>query len=180
MRNNPSKHSGPNADRMPVEQVSWEDCQEFVRRINAKTPGGGFRLPTEAEWEYATRAAGDNQALAAIAWYRDSVPQPTAGYRQLDSYSTREVGLCKPNRWGFYDMLGNVWEWSSSAERPYPFDAKDGREGDAASEQHVVRGGGFADGAETLDPAVRHGEKSTRRYRWNGLRLARSIPGGVQ
>jgi formylglycine-generating enzyme required for sulfatase activity len=172
--------------QMPVEQVSWDDCQEFMRRLNVKTPGGGFRLPTEAEWEYAARAGSSSvpsrQELMQSAWYRENAASAAAGrqYLDLDAYAPRRTGAGQPNLWGFHDMLGNVWEWCSSALRPYPFDPHDGREALAGRDLRVVRGGGFADAAETFDPAVRHGESPGRRYRWNGLRLARSLRNGDQ
>ena len=183
MGTNPSKSAGrPGAESLPVEQVSWKDCQEFVRRLNAKVPGGGFRLPTEAEWEYAARAgssgAPSSEELKRRAWFRENSASPKARgqYQEIDAYAPRATGLGQPNAWGFHDMLGNVWEWCSSALRPYPFDARDGRESLSEAGLRVVRGGGFADAAETLDPAVRHGERSDGHYRWNGLRLARSVP----
>jgi len=86
------------------------------------------------------------------------------------------VGTKQPNRWGLYDMQGNVSEWCSTLYRPYLYDPKDGRESLTEPGLRVLRGGGFADAAESLDPAARHAERPQRRYRWNGLRLARSVP----
>jgi formylglycine-generating enzyme required for sulfatase activity len=97
MGNNPSDFVGPNR---PVEQVSWNDAQEFLKKLNAKEKGGRYRLPTEAEWEYAARAGdtGKPTNLDAVAWWPpDRVTHP--------------VGQKEPNGWGLYDMLGNVWEW---------------------------------------------------------------------
>ena len=104
MGTNPSNFT--EADR-PVEQVSWDDCQEFIKRLNA-VGKGTFRLPTEAEWEYACRAGssgifcfGDDESqLGDYAWY------------SVNSGSqTQPVGKKKPNAWGLHDMHGNVWEW---------------------------------------------------------------------
>jgi iron(II)-dependent oxidoreductase len=75
-----------------------------------------------------------------------------------------------------YDMLGNVCEWCSSLHRPYPFDAADGRESPDGSGLRILRGGGFADPLDLLNPALRHAERPNRRLRWNGLRLARDVP----
>ena len=83
------------------------------------------------------------------------------------------MGRKEPNRWGFFDMHGNVWEWTSSLFRPYVYDSSDGREALADTGKRVLRGGGFADPSFLLDPALRHPERPGRRYRWNGLRLAR-------
>jgi len=88
----------------PVEQVSWNDCQEFIKKLNAKYPGRGFRLPTEAEWEYACRAGTTGARygeLDAIAWWGDDT----------ETGSTHPVGQKVANAWGLHDMLGNVWEW---------------------------------------------------------------------
>ena len=186
MGTNPSVHQGgafPSVGRMPVEQVSWNDAQALVKKLNELVPGGGFRLPTEAEWEYAARAgsSGAFQAkeLDRSAWYRDnSARGPATGdaFRTVDAYAPRPVGSKEPNKWGFYDMQGNVWEWCSSLLRPYVFDAGDGRESPTAAGLRVLRGGSYADSAESLDPALRHGERPDHRFLWNGLRLARSIP----
>lgn len=180
MGTNPSLHQG---DDLPVEGVSWLGCQALLRKLNERIPGGGFRLPTEAEWEYACRA-GSNQPLAPtellrFAWFREnSVRQSGTPHSLLDidAFAPRPVGMKEPNPWGLFDMYGNVWEWCSSLLRPYPYDAADGRESLTAQGLRVLRGGGFADSAETLDPALRHGERPEREYRWNGLRLARSVP----
>ncbi|MBN1455691.1 MAG: formylglycine-generating enzyme family protein [Methanomicrobia archaeon] len=106
MGSDPSFFAGD--DNLPVEMVSWEDAQEFIREVNVKEGTDTYRLPSEAEWEYACRAGtttrysfGDSDAqLGEYAWYAD-----TAGNE------THPVGEKKPNPWGFYDMHGNVWEW---------------------------------------------------------------------
>lgn len=196
MGTNPSAHQGrefPAADRMPVEQVSWNDCQEFLRRLNQRVPGGGFRLPSEAEWEYAccagspanaaqegpeggTPKAGDTSARA---WIRDNSireGKTTGPFLNVDAYAPRPVGTKRPNAWGLCDMQGNVWEWCSSLWRPYPYEPADGRESLAEPGLRILRGGGFADSADFLDPRLRHAERPQRRLRWNGLRLARTVP----
>jgi formylglycine-generating enzyme required for sulfatase activity len=157
---NPSAHQGafPNAGSLPVEQVSWEDSQAFIRKLNQTIPGGSFRLPTEAEWEFAART-GESQSQGAAG-----------------GQSPRPAGRGGPNRLGLYDMLGNVWEWCSSLSRPYPFDATDGRESPNSAGLRILRGGGFADPFDLHDPALRHAERPDRRFRWNGLRLARDVP----
>lgn len=169
MGGNPSAHQGkdfPDADRMPVERISWEDAQALLGKLNQRVFPGGFRLPTEAEWEFAARAgeppSGD--ALARVAWF---APQALAPH---------PAGTKQPNKLGLFDMQGNVWEWCSSLYAPYPYDASDGRESLSAAGLRVLRGGGFADTAGLLDPGMRHGERPQRRLRWNGLRLARSVP----
>lgn len=155
-----SAHQGtnsPHTGRWPVEQVSWEDAQALARTLNDRVAGGGFRLPTEAEWEYAARAGGESDEAFGLA-----APRPV------------EQG--KPNRLGLFDLAGNVREWCSSRFAPYPYSASDGRESAAVSGLRVLRGGAFIEPAAWYDPAARHGERPNRRLISNGLRLARSIP----
>jgi formylglycine-generating enzyme required for sulfatase activity len=173
LNENPSVYKG---DILPVHNISWQDARKAIEQLNARTPGAGFRLPTEAEWEYAARGSG--QVLADIAWYRDNAATAGAkdGFRESDAYAPRPVATRQPNRWGLYDLLGNVGEWCSSLLRPYPYDAADGRESLGDAGLRAIRGGAFADSAASLDPALRHSERPTRRLPWNGMRVARSVP----
>jgi formylglycine-generating enzyme required for sulfatase activity len=160
--------SSADADRLPVDHVSWEDAQAFVSKLNQRVAGGGFRLPTEAEWEYAARAGGpaDASTLERVAWFN----------APAQASAPRPVGSLQPDKLGLFDMQGNVWEWCSSLYMPYPYDSADGRESLSAAGLRVLRGGGFADTADLLDPAARHAERPQRRLRSNGLRIARSVP----
>jgi formylglycine-generating enzyme required for sulfatase activity len=137
-----------------------------VRKLNEVVPAGGFRLPTEAEWEFAAKAGGAplDGNLPAVAWF-DAPEQ---------SFAPRPVGSKAPGKFGLHDMLGNVWEWCTDQYSPYP--GADGGEVAADSNLRVLRGGGFADSADLLNPAMRHGSLRDRRLRWNGLRIARSVP----
>jgi len=171
MGNNPShfKNAGPDA---PVESVSWNDCQEFIKKLNARIPGGGFRLPTEAEWEYACRAGsttalyngpirilGKNNApaLDPIAWYGgnsgveyagawDSSDRPEKQYDHKRA-GTHPVGRKAPNAWGLYDMLGNVWEWCSDWYGEYPSGPVTDPTGPRSGSLRVRRGGSWYDSA---------------------------------
>jgi formylglycine-generating enzyme required for sulfatase activity len=104
---------------LPVESVSWEDCQVFLKKLAEfeGLPEGSFRLPTEEEWEYSCRAGATDgpyakrvsqEELDEVAWF----------YENSDN-KTHPVGLKKPNNWGLYDMLGNVWEWCDDWYEPY-------------------------------------------------------------
>ena len=155
------------SDSLPAQRISWQDAQSFLLKFNEALPGAGFRLPTEEEWECAARA----NASAAGA------PPEDAVYSAAAVLSTpRSAGTGKPGKLGLYDMLGNVWEWCSSLALPYPYDPSDGREQLAAPGPRVLRGGGFGDTADLLDPALRHTERPDRRLRSNGFRIARSVP----
>ena len=108
MEDNPSRFK---SDSLPVEMVSWNDCQNFIKKLNQLDPGKNYRLPSEAEWEYACRAgtttkyySGNNESdLARVGWY---------GYNEGNSNNrTHPVGQKEANSWGLYDMHGNVYEW---------------------------------------------------------------------
>lgn len=194
MGTNPSPYQGTKfseEDRMPVTQVSWDDCQALLHKISTRSPGGGFRLPSEAEWEYAARAGSTEPLTAAdvlrYAWVEENseppnLPPPVrTGLYLIGAGTTavpHPVGTKEPNDWGFYDMLGNVSQWCSSLYEPYPYNALDGRESPAGNGVRVVRGANFADNVENADPAQRHGDRPDHRLRWTGVRLAFSPPGG--
>jgi formylglycine-generating enzyme required for sulfatase activity len=120
----------------PVESVTWVEVQEFITTLNEKYPGKGYRLPTEAEWEFAARA-GDSKPrygnIDAIAWYKDNSRD-----------STHPVGQKRPNAWGLYNMFGNVWEFCSDVYAPYPRNAvTDPTGGPSSGSQRVFRGGSY-------------------------------------
>jgi formylglycine-generating enzyme required for sulfatase activity len=134
---NPSSWRGQRD--LPVEQVSWEDVQEFLRRLNAEEGGTRYRLPTEAEWEYAARAgtttaysfSSDVSRLDEYAWYGGNA-----------AHTSHPVGQLKPNAWGLHDMHGNVWEWVHDWYETYPIGAVTDPQGPAAGINRVFRGGG--------------------------------------
>ena len=195
---NPSVHQAKDsekAEQMPVEKISWNDAQEFLNQLNKRVKGGGFRLPSEAEWEYACRAGGRTSPklkssnassqsanrLTDYAWMRDNslLPGTPAGHYNIviTAFAPRPIGTKLANAWGFYDMQGNVSEWCSTQWRPYLYDHTDGRESPTRTGLRIVRGGSYADSADSLNPALRHAARPHRRFRWTGIRLARSVPG---
>ena len=139
MGNNPSHFKG---DDLPVESVSWEECQEFIQKLNAKT-GKKFRLPTEAEWEFAARGgkqshgyeyAGGN-TIDDVAWYFNNCGSLT----QSKDPRTHSVKSKQANELGLYDMTGNVWEWCSDS---YQYKEKTANI-DAGTASKVVKGGSW-------------------------------------
>lgn len=131
MGRNPSSFKG--AD-LPVDSVSWPDAEEFCRKLS-KATGREYRLPTEAEWEYAARSGTKGSypgQLERLAWY-----DANAGNH------THPVGQREPNQFGLYDMNGNVWEWCQSKYAPYPYRADDGREDLQGNDTRVMRGGSW-------------------------------------
>jgi len=132
MGDNPSlkKSAGPDA---PVEQMSWLDVQSFLAKANAMQSRWTLRLPTEAEWEYAARAGTTGEAygpLDQIAWYADN-----------SGGTTHPVGQKKPNAFGLYDMLGNVWQWCADWSVPYSSEPATDPQGPSSGERHPTRGG---------------------------------------
>jgi formylglycine-generating enzyme len=144
MDNNPSLFQGGDADSHPVETVTWNDAQAFIRKLNALEKTTAYRLPSEFEWEYAARAGGE----ADLPW-TEIREQAIAGYNAYTT--THRVGEKKPNRWGLYDMLGNVWEWVNDVynEKIFadPTPPETGRE-------HVLKGGGFVADVKNAIPAT--------------------------
>jgi len=155
MGNNPSYFSNC-GDTCPVEKVSWNDAQEFIKKLNAKT-GKQYRLPTETEWEYAcyggskTEYCGGNN-LDAVAWYNKN-----------SNNKTHPAGQKQANGYGLYDMSGNVWEWTN--------DCHSGN-----CEERVVRGGSWSLYPKVARAASRSRIVSTGRNFNFGFRLARTLP----
>lgn len=135
MGSNPSNFKG--ADR-PVESVSWSDVQAFLQKLNARNDGYRYRLPTEAEWEYAARAGITSiypGPLDQIAWYDQNSGQ-----------ETHPVGLKQPNAWGLYDMLGNVREWVQdwNSARYYQVSPEIDPPGPGSGASRLLRGGSWS------------------------------------
>ena len=134
--NNPSRFKGGN---LPVENVNWDDSQEFIKRLNALT-GKKWRLPTEAEWEYAAR--GGSQSRGYKYSGSDDI-EDVAWYDANSANMTHPVGTKKANELGIYDMSGNVWEWIHDWNGSYIGNAQTNPNGPASGMFRVVRGGSW-------------------------------------
>lgn len=166
MGSNPSKFKGA---KKPVETVSWNDCQTFIGKLNNLT-GKQFRLPTEAEWEYAARGGQKSQgykysgsnSLGDVAWY----------YNNSGS-TTHDVATKRPNELGLYDMSGNVWEWCSDWYGNYGSNAQTNPQGPQSGQDRVIRGGGWGDSAGCRSSFRGNVDPGRREYDL-GLRLVLS------
>ena len=193
MGNNPSHFKG---DDLPVEQVSWNDVQEFIKNLNKKENTNKYRLPSEAEWEYAARAGtksryffgDDDSELGEYAWYAEnSGSRPPKkgdyfGYDQKDwtenkwNGKTHPVGQKKPNKWGLYDMHGNVWEWVQDVYHDnYKGAPDDGSAWEGDGSDRVARGGGWYGSARNCRSANRNGGDPGDRRGVLGFRLLRDL-----
>ena len=164
MGKNPSEIKGA---KLPVTDVSWEDCQEFIKKLNKKTDGG-YRLPTESEWEYACRA-GTTTAYS----FGDKITPKDANYEDSKIAKPVPVGCYKPNTFGLYDMHGTVWEWCEDWHGKYPFAVTDPK-GAATGERRVLRGGSFYFFELGARSSTRSYYKPSNRLNDLGFRLART------
>ena len=167
MGNNPSEVKEA---RLPVTDVSWENCQEFVKKLNEKT-NGGYRFPTEAEWEYACRA-GTTTAYSV----GDNITPNDANYRDSHIFEPVEVGGYEPNAFGLYDMHGNVWEWCEDWYGDYPAGSVTDPKGPSTGESRVLRGGSFFINESLARSSIRNLITPSIRYDFDyGFRLARTV-----
>jgi formylglycine-generating enzyme required for sulfatase activity len=154
---------------LPVEKVSWDDCQEFVRKLNAKAGGGRFRLPTEAEWEYACRAGTTGPyagTLDDMGWFDKN-----------SGNTTHTAGQKRANAWGLFDMHGNVLEWCQDWYGVYPSGSVTDPTGSGSGVRRVSRGGGCFGDAGGCRSAFRCWNSPGFRDIILGLRLARDADG---
>ena len=162
MGNNPSYFKG---DDLPVEQVSWDDVQDFIRKLNNLQNDYEYRLPTEAEWEYAARSGttGDYAGnLDSMAWYSNN-----------SGSKTHEVGQKQPNAFGLYDMHGNVWEWRADWYGEYASGAVTNPTGAAIGSIRVYRGSSWLHDAVSLRSAFRNSYSPSYRLFNLGFRVVR-------
>ena len=167
MGDNPSHFKGKN---LPVENVSWDDCQKFIMKLNELT-GKKYRLPTEAEWEYAARGGSNSMhykysggnSLEYVSWYF---------HNSMDK--THTVGMMKPNELGLYDMSGNVWEWCQDWYGSYDKKTAYYPTGPIKAYNKVFRGGGYDNGETYCRCSYRNGTAPQNKFKNLGLRLAHS------
>ncbi len=167
---NPSARQG---DTLPVDSINWDEAKAYIDKLR-ELSGKDYRLPTEAEWEYAARAGSDKTFPAGVnlsslddfAWHRNNAHE-----------RSHPVGTRKPNAFGLYDMLGNVWERTEDCWTPHYEDApaNGAARMDGDCDLRVVRGGSWVNWPRFLRPAYRFRYNTTSRYEFVGLRVARSL-----
>ena len=168
MGNTPSHFKHLYSNGGPVEQVSWNDVQEFIRKLNSMEGEDRYRLPTEAQWEYATRAGttamfnsgNSEEDLSRSGWYSGN-----------STKETHPVSQKTPNAWGLYDMHGNVWEWVQDCKADYPVDNATESERSSSGSLHVIRGGSWFSYAKDCRSACRDYKDPGDRDNRLGFRL---------
>ncbi|MDR0841822.1 MAG: formylglycine-generating enzyme family protein [Acidobacteriota bacterium] len=167
MGSNPSRFKG---DNLPVEQVSWNDAQEFIRKLSTMT-GKNYRLPTEAEWEYAARGGSQSRgfkysgsnSIGDVAWYYGN-----------SGNKTHPVGTKRANELGIYDMTGNVWEWANDWKGGYSSGSQTNPVGPSSGSLRVNRGGSWYYDARFARVSSRYEYEPGFRIDILGFRLASS------
>jgi formylglycine-generating enzyme required for sulfatase activity len=179
MGNNPS-YFNECGDECPVENVSWDDCQAFISQLNLREGTTKYRLPTEAEWEYACRSETTtpfdtgNCLSSNQANYDGNYPYtdcPLGTFRN----ETVPVKSFSPNAWGIYDIHGNVWEWCQDWYGIYPSSSVTDPAGPSSGSWRVIRGGSLGNGAGECRSAYRYRDAPDFRYFCFGFRVARDF-----
>ena len=166
MGGNPSRFK--RGDNYPVERVSWENAQEFIRKLNAKSTAV-FGLPNEAQWEFACRSGGKPVTFGTE---NGQISSGNANYYNYHD-GTLPVGRNQPNSLGLHDMSGNVWEWTQDEYASYGSANPDNPAHESTSTFRVTRGGGFYDVPRTLRCSNRYCTIQSRKEAYLGLRLVR-------
>lgn len=170
MGSNPSRFKSC-GENCPVDTVTWNEVQNFISRLNQRS-GKKFRLPTEAEWEYAARSGGKAEQYAGAN--SESALGDYAWYRANSGEKTHPVGQKRPNGLGLYDMSGNVWEWCQDWNGAYPSGNVTDPTGPSSGSNRILRGGSWFNNANRCRSANRF--DFTPDYRSNnlGFRLVRT------
>jgi len=167
MGSNPSSNKGRT---LPVENLSWDDAQVFVQKLSQKT-GKKYRLPSEAEWEYAARGG----STTTYPWGNSDAELHVYAWFKAIANATNPVGLKKPNQFGLYDMMGNVWEWTQDCWNPNysgsPTDGSAWTRGDCS--RRVLRGGAWYYYPKNLSSAIRFRDTTAIRNVNYSFRVAR-------
>ena len=171
MGNNPADFKG---DDLPVENISWNDAQDFLRKLNARFPGMHYRLPTEAEWEYAARG-GEPGAKDNYIYAGSNNLDEVGWYNQNSGNKTHPAGGKKPNQLGLFDMSGNVWEWCQDWYGDYPTGSQTNPAGPTSGSNRVVRGGSWGNDPTNCRVAYRNSNTPDTRNNNVGFRLARTF-----
>ncbi|MEZ5478712.1 MAG: SUMF1/EgtB/PvdO family nonheme iron enzyme [Thiolinea sp.] len=167
MGNNPSHFKG-NPTKWPVERISWNDCQEFIRKLNQQANNLSVNLPSEAEWEYACRASTETP------YYFGNIIVPHQANVGQEIGKTVAVKSYPANAWGLYDMHGNVWEWCQDSYAEYSSDKLIDPQGQQDGKLRVLRGGSWGDISRNCRSAIRSRESADGSNRGYGFRLALS------
>lgn len=175
MGKNPSQFKGEK--NLPVDTVSWNECQEFIKKLRAKDPDKKeYRLPTEAEWEYACRAG-----TTTPFHFGDTISTEQANYDGNFAYGAGKKGICRgkttpvdafpANAWGLHDMHGNLWQWCQDSYGDYPKTDVTDPPGPAKGDTRVIRGGTWYTGPSVCRSARRDGFSANNRDKYYGFRL---------
>ena len=179
MKSNPSYFKDGGED-CPIESVSFDDCQEFIRKLNKQENTNKYRLPTEAEWEYVCKAGSKTAFINGDITKKDlvhNVNMDQIGWYSANSgRSTNPVGQKKPNKWGLYDMHGNVWEWCQDWYAIYPYRYLVDPEGPSSGKRRVFKGGSWLNDAAQCRSANRFREIPSFKSRYLGFRLVMTAP----
>lgn len=167
-------------EKCPVERVSWDNAQEFINKLNILEESQKYRLPTEAEWEYAARAGSStsfaNGEISVLTCDNDTKLGDIGWYCGNSKISRHHiVAQKKPNSWGLYDMHGGVWEWCADWYGPYSSEAVTDPGGPLDGAERTMRGGGIADTARSCRSANRHSLRPDVEFNNIGLRIVRSL-----
>ncbi|MFH1619924.1 MAG: formylglycine-generating enzyme family protein [bacterium] len=158
----------------PVESVSWNDAQNFIKRLNSVQNKDIYRLPSEAEWEYTARAGMPSDFPYSFGVHDTGEFAKHGWYRGIANHHPHAVAGLRPNQWGLYDMLGNVWEWVQDFSGDHSGTAVTDPTGPATGSLRVIRGGSWVDGPRRLWPANRvYGDPGDRIANL-GFRLVRT------